>query len=251
MNINYVFSYITSLLPFVTSRVESQPINNFIEENEEYEEYEEYKIKFDNKNINDKYYLQQSNTEYLWTNKKIKCDLDWIVNNFDLCEEILEQDFIKNRIIMQKKLIYGYNFSIDMNDNESAYKYYKTMKEINETLYGINYDNAFIDKLFNIKLNNKCDNYNYLETKITINYYNYEYTSSVCNFNIGFNKIQPIHPIKLWSGLINSKILQANQTDGVLLSLRYHIDANKFRKYKQINTSNNLKLYVNHLNKII
>jgi glucoamylase len=289
--------------------------------------------------------------KYLWTGDvnnyhggAIKYDLDWIVNGFntdtcDLWEEITDPDFFWNRITMKKALILGYRFAMGMNDLESANNYYKTMKEINETLYGTHWNENFIqesnsrtrDGAVIVGLNvgwDELDNMfepSSFQVASTIKYYNdlfcseypinhadtmagvpgimygrykgdvyaggnpwiltsgalaslfYRGGNSILNNGLPNNK-----SLAMWSQAFNTKILPSNpielskffvaQADGVLLRLRAHTEANKFRMYEQIdkytgqqisakdltwsyaeiiNAMNNRKLYVNHLNKIV
>lgn len=209
--------------------------------------------------------------QYLWTgdvnnyhNGTIKYDLDWIVNRFntdtcDLWEEITDSDFFWNRITMKKALILGYKFAMKMNDIESAYNYYKTMKEINETLYGTHWNEKFIQESGIMYGRYQGDIYTGGNPWILSSS-----ASSILYNGLSDNKILPGNPIDL------SKFF-VTQADGVLLRLRAHIEANKFRMYEQIdkytrqqtstqdlswsyvgiiNAMNNIKLYVNHLNKI-
>lgn len=289
--------------------------------------------------------------QYLWTgdsNKShggaIKYDLDWIVNGFnssscDLWEEITDGDFFWNRITMKKALILGYKFALGMNDIESAYTYYKTMKEINETLYQTHWNGNYYQESFSrtrdgaviVGLNAGWDQLDNMfeptsfQVASTVKYHNdlfcseypinqadtngkvpgimygryqgdiyaggnpwiltsgalaslfYRGANGILSYGIPDNSSLP-----MWAQAFNTKILPSNpvelskffvaQADGVLLRLRAHTEANKFRMGEQIdkytgqqtsahdltwsyaeiiNAMANRRLYVNHLNKIV
>ncbi len=289
--------------------------------------------------------------QYLWTGNDniyhggaIKYDLDWIVTGFDsdtcdLWEEITDPDFFWNRVTMKKALIRGYQFAMKMNDIESAYNYYKTMKEINETLYGTHWNGNFIQESVSrtrdgaviVGFNDGWDQWDNMfnptsfQVASTVKYYNdmfcSEYPINWADTNAGIpgimygryqgdvyaggnpwiltsgalasvfyrgansiltNGMPENKSLAMWSKAFNTKILPSNpvelskfftaQADGVLLRLRVHTEANKFRMGEQIdkitgqqtsakdltwsyaeiiNAMSNRKLYVNHLNQII
>ena len=289
--------------------------------------------------------------QYLWTGDDnvshggaIKYNLDWIVNGFnsntcDLWEEITDGDFFWNRITMKKALILGYKFAMGMGDIESAYNYYKTMKEINETLYGTHWNGLYLqesasrtrDGAVIVGLNAGWDQWDNMfnptsfQVASTVKYYNdlfcSEYPINWADTNAGIpgimygryqgdiyaggnpwiltsgalasvfyrgatsilsNGLPDNSSLSMWAQAFNTKILPSNpvelskffvaQADGVLLRLRAHTEANKFRMGEQIdkytgqqtsakdltwsygeiiNAMSNRKMYINHLNSII